>query len=337
MRGIAAFGVVFHHLITRYFEVFGKPPGAVPEFPISGMHGVFLFFIISGFVIAQTLNRTLSARDFVVSRFSRIYPCFWVCVLLTFVVIRVFSLPGREVSFGEMLVNLSMLQDHFHVAQVDYVYWSLTIELTFYALAWFAHASGGLTRHPHRLAWAWIASSAGYAVAFRVFNFDLPVNVHLLTLPRFAPLFVAGIMFFLLHTGRGSRQTHAVIAVCYVLHNVLNGYGKTGLFLSAGMMACFYLLVSGRLAILRARPLLFLGAISYPLYLLHDNVGLVLIRELTAAGVVYNVALVIAVVLILGLAAAATHGIEQPAMRWIRRRLKSAPVEKPAPRAAGTG
>src|SRR5688572_10776553 len=299
LRGIAAVAVVFHHLTRRFYEDYGTPPGAVPSFPVSGMHGVFLFFIISGFVISQTLERTRSAREFAVSRFSRIFPSFWVCVLLTFGAVHVFGLPGREVGVGAALVNLTMLQDHFHVAQVDYVYWSLTIELTFYAIAYAAHARGWLGRHPHRFAWAWLGYAAAYVAAWRLFGFQLPVNLALLTLPAYAPLFVAGIMFHLLRAGRGTRQTHAVIACCLALHNVANGGGKTGLVLSSGMFLCFYLVSYHRLAILRARPLLFLGAISYPLYLLHNNLGMILIRELMKAGVGYTLALAVAIALIL--------------------------------------
>src|SRR5688572_9141623 len=110
LRGIAALAVVFHHLTSRFFEDYGTPPGAAPAFPFRGVEGVFLFFIISGFVISQTLERIRRARDFVVSRFSRIFPSFWVCVLLTYGAVLAFGLPGREVRFGAFLVNLTMLQ-----------------------------------------------------------------------------------------------------------------------------------------------------------------------------------------------------------------------------------
>jgi peptidoglycan/LPS O-acetylase OafA/YrhL len=133
-------------------------------------------------------------------------------------------------------------------------------------------------------------------------------------------------MFHLLHAGRGTRQTHAIIACCLALHNVLTWGGKTGLVLSSGMFLCFYLVSYGKLAFLRAAPLLFLGAISYALYLLHDNIGLVLIRELMGAGAGYRIALVVALILVLGLAWSVAKLVERPAMRWIRSRLKSAPA-----------
>jgi peptidoglycan/LPS O-acetylase OafA/YrhL len=324
LRGIAALAVVFHHLTRRFFEDYGRPPDAIPAFPIDGNQGVFLFFIISGFVITQTLGKTRRARDFAVSRFSRIFPSFWFGVLLTWAVVTLCGLPGREVGLEEMLVNLTMLQDHFHVRQVDYVYWSLTMELTFYALAFIAHIRGWLSRHPHRCAWAWLGFSAALVILKRGFGFEIPWNAALLTLPFYAPLFVAGILFHLLFTRRGTRETYAALACCFILHNAWNWHGKTGLVLSAAMFACFLLLVHGRLGFLRARPLLFLGMISYPLYLLHNNIGMVVIRELMSAGMGYNLALVVAIAAVIALSTAVTLLVERPAMKWVRRRFETA-------------
>jgi peptidoglycan/LPS O-acetylase OafA/YrhL len=323
LRGIAAMAVVLHHLTRRFYEDFGTPAGALPTLPFQGIQGVFLFFIISGFVISQTLDRTRRARDFAVSRFSRIYPSFWVCLLLTYGAVTLFGLPGREVGVMDAVVNLTMLQDHVHVPQVDYVYWSLTIELSFYGIAYWVHSRGWLARFPHRVAWSWLLYSAAYAASRRFLGVDWPVNLQLLTLPAFAPLFVAGILFYRLHGGRGTQQTHLAIAACLALHHELHRqYGKTGFILSLAMFLCFYLVSYGRLGLLRARPLLFLGAISYPLYLLHDNLGMVLIRELMETGALYPVALVIALALIVGLSAAVTRWVERPALRWLRSRLK---------------
>ena len=65
LRGLAALAVVAFHYTTLYGELYGHsgPP------PLSfgfGNYGVHLFFLISGFVIFMTLERTRSAMDFVV-------------------------------------------------------------------------------------------------------------------------------------------------------------------------------------------------------------------------------------------------------------------------------
>src|SRR3954471_184909 len=74
LRGLAALGVALFHFSLL-------DPAAGPGFAI-GASGVDLFFIISGFVILMTLERTRDWKDFLVGRFSRLYPAYWACVTL---------------------------------------------------------------------------------------------------------------------------------------------------------------------------------------------------------------------------------------------------------------
>lgn len=76
LRGVAALAVVLFHYTTRFTDLFqpGVPPAV--SFP-GGHYGVNLFFIISGFVIFMTLEKTARPLDFVVSRFSRLFPAYW--------------------------------------------------------------------------------------------------------------------------------------------------------------------------------------------------------------------------------------------------------------------
>jgi peptidoglycan/LPS O-acetylase OafA/YrhL len=107
-----------------------------------GHYGVNLFFIVSGYVIFMTLHRTREPMDFVVSRFSRLYPAYWVAVGLTFAVTALLGLPGKEVSFGQALGNLLMFHGLLGVPDVDNVYWTLQVELLFYAGMFTVHAMG---------------------------------------------------------------------------------------------------------------------------------------------------------------------------------------------------
>src|SRR5690606_21030767 len=102
-----------------------------------GYLGVHLFFIISGFVIFLSVRRA-TPRQFLASRVSRLYPAFWVAVLLTWAVVQWHEVGAFRVSWADMLVNLTMVPHWFDVPYVDGVYWSLTVEVQFYILVWLA-------------------------------------------------------------------------------------------------------------------------------------------------------------------------------------------------------
>src|SRR6266446_6407653 len=78
LRGVAALSVILFHYLHQYDAIYGKDGvllfGAL-NWP-SGIYGVYLFFMISGFVIFMTLRGARDWLDFVVSRFSRLYPAY---------------------------------------------------------------------------------------------------------------------------------------------------------------------------------------------------------------------------------------------------------------------
>ena len=92
LRGIAALMVVlFHFTMDRPEMYYGFKYGVT---------GVDFFFIISGFVIFLTLSSTKNWKDFVVSRFSRLYPTYWTVVTFTALMTVVYRLIHQESMSG---------------------------------------------------------------------------------------------------------------------------------------------------------------------------------------------------------------------------------------------
>ncbi len=131
LRGIAAIMVVCFHLGMNYQNESRK------IFNV-GLTGVDLFFMISGFVILLTLERTKDWKGFIIGRISRLYPAYWFCVSLTALLCLVRSKLIPEFHNSELLnqylVNLSMFQRWFNVPDIDGPYWTLSVELIFYGL-----------------------------------------------------------------------------------------------------------------------------------------------------------------------------------------------------------
>jgi peptidoglycan/LPS O-acetylase OafA/YrhL len=111
------------------------------------------------------------------------------------------------------------------------------------------------------------------------------------------------------------------LAACLALQAVAGGWEAAAVV--AMFFGLFYLFVGGKLAWIAVRPMVYLGTISYSLYLIHASIGNAFIPRLP--GLWRWPALAMAVPLLISLAAAAaiTHGVEQPALRVIRNLYKA--------------
>src|SRR4051812_2873794 len=172
LRGVAALAGVLFFYTNRYTELFQPAPPPAASFP-GGQYGVNLFFIISGFVIFMTLEKTRRPMDFVVSRFSRLFPAYWVAIALTFSITHWLGLPGKLVDGGAALANMIMVHGLLRVPHVDGVYWTLEVELLFYCGMLLLYRLGRLDRIHHVLM-AMLFLRFTYFVAERMFGIDLP-------------------------------------------------------------------------------------------------------------------------------------------------------------------
>src|SRR5690242_8364575 len=208
LRGVAVLMVLAFHYTTRFARL--HPEWAWGDFTF-GFYGVELFFVISGFVIIMTLDRSGRPMDFVVARFSRLYPAFWTAVLLTSLVLWL-SGSRADAPPGRIAANLTMVHEFFGVPSVDGVYWTLEVELLFYALA-LAVFWAGLLPRAHLVVGAWLALSALlFYSPLHSAHFVGTVN-RLLDL-EYAPFFATGILFYRLYSGQASRQWDYPLLAC---------------------------------------------------------------------------------------------------------------------------
>lgn len=319
LRGIAALLVVLFHYTTRFDQLFGHAEAPIFTTPW-GHYGVNLFFLISGFVIYMTLERTRSVSDFVVSRFSRLYPAFWAAVPLTWVVVFFLGLPGKEVSIQDMVLNLLMFHGLFRVPHVDSVYWTLEVELLFYALVLLAFRFGWMKKI-HLAIFGLLILRTIYFVAEKFFALDLPWIVGHLLIIKFIPWFAIGIMIYRLVSNHGTKYLDYFIILASLLS--LASIDSPGLALiGIGLSLTLYAAASGKLGVLRWGVLVWLGEISYTLYLLHENIGWAVLLKLKSAGLDTNLAIAATIVLALAMASFLTRFVEQPVMKWIRLRYR---------------
>jgi peptidoglycan/LPS O-acetylase OafA/YrhL len=323
LRGLAALAVVLFHYTIRYDELFGHAVPLAASVPW-GHFGVDLFFMLSGFVILMTLERTANAWRFAWGRFSRLYPAYWAAAALTFAIVSLYRLPGQEVSLGDALLNLTMVQALLGAPHIDGAYWSLQAELIFYANMLVVFRCGAL-RRPTLAVAGWLVVAVTVRLTQAPVESVWPWAGELLSKfttiasLKYIPLFAIGILIYASRTsGRMSLATTASIAASLVVAGWFNGFPTAAV--DAALAGALMLAVAGRLPVLTSRPLVALGAISYTLYLVHQNIGYVAIREMQAWGASPGVAIAAAVLVSLGLASTLHRLVEQPAMNGLRSR-----------------
>jgi peptidoglycan/LPS O-acetylase OafA/YrhL len=317
LRGIAAIVVVLFHLTTRYDVLFHHATPPILSVPW-GYHGVNLFFMISGFVIFMTLHNVRRPLDFVVSRFTRLFPAFWGAVLVTFTLTHLLALPGKAVDVTTALKNLIMIHGMFNIPDVDGVYWTLEIELIFYAMAFLLYMVAWMERL-HLVLIALIVLRLIYFIAQKYFGIELSWTfAHLLILPYIA-WFACGIAIYRRVTfpQEAPRRDWLVLVVAIGQLALVEGIG---IGILAIVLSCvLWAAASNKLPVLGNPVLVWLGAISYTLYLLHENIGWGVIYQAEQAGMPTNSSIFLAMLIVLALAMVMTLTVERPAMAWLRR------------------
>ena len=301
LRFCAAMAVVLFHYSFYSPATGGAAAARFPEIDGAtryGYLGVQLFFLISGFVILLSAEGA-RAGGFLAARIGRLYPAYWVAVSLTALTIALFGAGQFEISLGGYLANLTMGHSFAGVAHVDPVYWTLVVELKFYALVF---ALLAFWRAPpfERGLWVWLALAALGAVAIKLVapTPDDPQPIWLklyafIFTPEWAPFFIAGGFFFLASRSGWSiaRIGGVLLSFALALRTTIDeaAYYSTlyrqpidGLAAALIVAAFFLIFVAislGALRRLRARWLVQLGALTYPLYLIHQNIGAIWLRR----------------------------------------------------------
>lgn len=335
LRFVAAAMVMMHHFTGVPTGAWGRDertlfPGLAP-ISYFGQYGVELFFMISGFVILMTVWGR-SVGDFAVSRISRLFPAYWFAVTAALVIYLVFGVQsGTTGDLGVVrsyLPNMTMLQEGFGVPHIEILYWSLWLELHFYALMLILVRFGVTYARCLAFMGGWLLLSV-----FALEGDFRPLNTVLIS--GWAPYFVAGMAFYLLYRFGSNLVLWLTVAVCWALGthfsvvrikppldwSTVDQYATPAVI--TGMFAVMALVATHRLSWLRWRGLTVLGALTYPLYLLHETISRPLIRWLFPDLDRWTV-LGIAIGAVLAASYLVNKLIERPGQRILRRRLKTA-------------
>lgn len=106
LRGLVVFLIVFHHYSCRYGEIFTGPMSIQFPFDSSfgGIIGNIVFFVMTGFFMAKSLlvgeGGIKAIFNYSINRYWRFWPTYAIAVLLISIVLYFLPLPGRSDSLS---------------------------------------------------------------------------------------------------------------------------------------------------------------------------------------------------------------------------------------------
>jgi peptidoglycan/LPS O-acetylase OafA/YrhL len=326
LRLVAVLGVLLYHFGFWGPASHGVPQVALPWLtPVAkyGYLGVPAFFVISGFVMAYSAEGR-TATGFAIARFSRIYPTFVFCMTLTCLAIAFLGLPHFETTAPQWLANLFIAAPALGQPYMDTSYWSLVIEVMFYAWIALLIAAGLFPRGINVIIPVWLGIT--FANELTV---DAPL-VEKLFLTDDSGFFAVGLLFYQFYRGHRGGMLYGLLAlaigtaVLQSVHKAVKLAPHTGGVFDAWTVAAICLasiaviFVATRVRHVPLPPALVLaaGGLTYPLYLLHMQLGYVLFtRQAPANPVPMVIAIVVGMTL---LAWIVWRYVERPAQRSVR-------------------
>jgi peptidoglycan/LPS O-acetylase OafA/YrhL len=314
LRGLAIlFVLIGHFLIFAPYSVGGTPLSDwVKDF---GHGGVLLFFMLSGYLI-WTKGTENAWPVFLLRRFAKIAPAYWVNVIL--VALAGATLPLFP-AFGwrDTVGNLLFLGGGLGIQPLSGVYWTLVVEVKFYAL--FALLFYG---PPRRL--FWVAPFAAVALNLTLFAALGRSSTFLVYLP----VFFIGAAIAASDRGRLPAAAVPAIAAAAMLGLALaapfRGW-QAAIFLAVDILLFVWMHRRG----IAERRLAWLGVVSYSVYLYHTTLGYPLLDGLSGH-LPWPAALAATLLAVAGASWLSFHHVEQRFVRiartWERPRGASAPV-----------
>lgn len=328
-RIIAALMVLFYHFGFRSAYADGwtalREPGLalISKF---GYLGVHLFFMISGFVILMSAQGN-SFMEFCKSRFIRLFPVYWAACVLSTLAALAFAQTDFMPSVKVFLANLTMIHSIAGISSIDSVYWTLAVEMRFYALVGLLLL---LKQMPYfeRYLWAWL----GLCLLCII----LPIKaLQFIIIDQYAPFFIAGASFYSIYSKQLSLSRMGILTLSLglALYQNWNHHpdkldqifpfyeNQITSFMFVAMWVVFGLLSLRKLEFLNQPLFYYAGILTYPLYLIHQNLGIMTIRTSYEFLGSYG-SLALALILSLLGALFLHYGVEKPSSRWLKKHLQ---------------
>jgi peptidoglycan/LPS O-acetylase OafA/YrhL len=297
LRVIAISMVMIFHFYSCFESTYYSYSFKSPKIFSYGYLGVQFFFIISGFVITLSLTKCKSFFDFIKKRFIRLIPGMLICSLLTFITFNLFD-DKNIISPASSIINLlvsntfippNIINTIFkgNVSYIDASYWSLWVELQFYFLAGFIY----------------FLSPAKFLRNFTIISLVLVVLIYcsdkeivfsgkilwftkvflgIFSLSKSILWFLEGVIINFLYFSNKNINNNILLLLIFFIQILISMDVVITFFVLLSMTVFYCFLNTPRILNFLTKPIIQkIGVASYSIYLIHENIGLLIINKLS--------------------------------------------------------
>ncbi|QUM83598.1 acyltransferase [Moritella sp. 28] len=282
IRGFAILLVVFFHAYARWPSYLSFVSETKNIFIFQyGFLGVQLFFMISGFVIFMSLDKSDGILDFMRKRWIRLFPIMLISSLLVFVTASFFSerpagIPGiTDLIPGLIFIHPEIVSKilGMKIISLEGAFWSIYVEMMFYVFSCVIYFVFG---RRFILKSIFIAFSISYifVVINKLTGIDVSVSkvVNVIGFSNYGWFFI-GCFIYEKINGRVNKADHLMMVIV-IFCNLSFAYNDISKLVFMICILCFfcYSFYSHRIKVIfTSKFFVFFGLVSYPLYLIHEN------------------------------------------------------------------
>ena len=298
-RFILILWIVAFHYTTRYSQLYPDFIEYPYEFNNGGNVGVFVFFIISGYFYAYSLNKIklsnfVTTLKFIINKYWRLFPAYLISIILIFIIISIFGLEGRNSTILDLLGNLLIW--HPYCDYIDGAHWFIASLLEIQIIIAFIYF---ICKSNIKLTIC-IPLFCLMFICMLYARFDktiLEVFKPILDM-RNMLIFMTGMMIWLID--KEKVKSYFSIVVLFIL-TYFAYYGKNIYILLHTLI--FVMFLGKQFLEIKINPIFItLGKVSFSWYLIHQNIGYIIITGLKSMGYTSEIFLLIPIIITLCLA-----------------------------------
>ncbi|MBE6050943.1 MAG: acyltransferase [Clostridium sp.] len=274
-RGIGCISIISYHFLYRYGEIYNLNNSSISVLSSLGVIGVALFLVLTGYFGVS--SKDISVKDQLKKKVISLYPAYFLAVTLSFLISRLGYLgEERIVGFKDYLLNITLINGFISKPYVDGAHWYITYILVFSIC--FSYLNKKKVSNKPMLYLLWLSINAVIFFANRIFIGDsfpsLGKLLYILVGNKYLGFIVVGVCIRYIERTKDKKEKNKwILVLISALIFVLIFYRSISVFIF-GIIFSFILYMRSYFSILsRFTGVVWIGDISYGIYLIHQNIG----------------------------------------------------------------